>query len=204
MASFVLDENRFAELTTHRCFDFVERRERDDPGMKTVGGPLLLGIAKALSSAILLCLFLLLVLRAEGAVEWYVDTSVAASGDGATWETAFKTIQAGIDAASDGDRVTVAPGTYVENLLLSGKNIVVTGTNPADPSVVSVTIIDGNAASPVVTFAGTETEACVLCGFTIQNGRAEYGGGVCGGTQEQQTTAAIRNNVITRNRADGT
>ncbi len=172
--------------------------------MKTVVGRLLLGIAKALSSAMLLCFFLPVVPQAEGVVEWHVDASVGTSGDGRTWETAFKTIQMGIDAASDGDRVTAAPGTYVENLLFSGKNIILTSTNPVDFSVVGSTTIDGSAAAPVVTFAGTETEACVLCGFTIQNGRAEYGGGVCGGTQEQQTTATIRNNVITRNRADGT
>lgn len=172
--------------------------------MKTLVGRLLLGIAKALSSAILLCFFLPVVPRGEGAMEWCVDASVGKSGDGRTWGTAFKTIQAGIDAAFDGDRVIVAPGTYVENLLFSGKNIVLTSANPADPSVVGSTIIDGSAAAPVVTFEGTETEASVLCGFTIQNGRAEYGGGVCGGTQEQQTTATIRNNIITRNRADGT
>ena len=43
------------------------------------------------------------VLTGVQATEWYVDASVAQSGDGATWETAFKKIQEGIDAASDGD-----------------------------------------------------------------------------------------------------
>lgn len=44
----------------------------------------------------------------------YVDKSVAVSGDGTSWATAFKTIQEGCDAASSSevDTVLVAPGEY--------------------------------------------------------------------------------------------
>ena len=44
----------------------------------------------------------------------YVDKSVASSGDGTSWATAFKTIQEGCDAASSSevDTVLVAPGEY--------------------------------------------------------------------------------------------
>jgi len=42
----------------------------------------------------------------------YVDGSVSESGDGTSWETAFKTIQEGVDAASDADSVIVADGEY--------------------------------------------------------------------------------------------
>ena len=136
------------------------------------------------------------------AAVWYVDASVAESGDGRSQLTAFKAIQEGIDAATDGDRVIVAQGTYVENIRLKGDDIILTSTNPFDRAVVGSTVIDGNKAGSVVTFAGTETETCVLCGFTIQNGKADAGGGVCGGTADIQTYATIRNNVIVRNRAD--
>ncbi len=108
-------------------------------------------------------------------------------------------VQEGIDAASNGDTVIVAQGTYVENVQINGKNIVLRGSDPTDPGVVANTIIDGNAAGAVVTFAGTEDETCVLSGFTIQNGEWPYGGGIFGGIEESPTHASIQNNVITGN-----
>jgi len=152
-----------------------------------------------------LCMF-----ACQGALAspWYVDGAVSESGDGQSRETAFKKIQEGIDAASEGDTVIVAEGTYVENILFDGKNILLTGADPLDPDVVATTIIDGNKSGSVVTFAGTEDETCVLSGFTIRNGRASdelglYGGGICGGMwpEENYTHATIRNNVITDNSA---
>jgi len=141
---------------------------------------------------------------AASAATWYVDCSAPESGDGKTPETAFKKIQEGIDAASHGDTVIVAPCTYVENIQFNGKNITLTSTGPLDPNVVERTIIDGNQAGPVVTFEGTEDETCVLSGFTIRNGTITgMGGGICGGTETTHTHATIRNNVITGNSATG-
>lgn len=134
---------------------------------------------------------------ALAAQTWYVDGAVSSSGDGTSWETAFKKIQEGIDAASDGDEVVVAPGTYLENIRFKGKNIILTSTNPLDPDIVGNTIIDGNEAGSVVNFSGTETEACILSGFTIRNGRTSGpGGGICGAEADSHTRATICHNAI--------
>jgi len=133
---------------------------------------------------------------------WYVNDSVVGSGNGQSWETAFKNIQEGIDAASDYDTVIVAEGIYVENIRFNGKSIVLRSTNPLDGNVVRNTIIDGNDVGSVVTFDGTEDEETVLSGLTIRNGSATYGGGILGGDWSNRTLATIENNIISGNRAD--
>ena len=92
----------------------------------------------------------------------------------------YATIQAGIDAATNGDVVLVQPGTYVENINYNGKLITVASlfhTTP-DPSYISQTIIDGNNSGCVVTFENEEDSTAVITGFTITNGYSQYGGGI--------------------------
>jgi len=149
--------------------------------------------------AIGLCISLCGVAMAE---EWYVDGSVSESGNGQSWETAFKKIQEGMNAASSGDTVIVGEGTYVENIQFKGKNIVLRSTDPMNPDVVSRTIIDGNESGSVVTFAGTEDETCVLSGFTVRKGNSSSGGGIWGGKWDTHTGATIESNRIVDNYAE--
>lgn len=109
----------------------------------------------------------------------------------------FATIQEAIDAATTGDTIIVHPGTYFENIQFEGKNIVLRSTDPLDPATVAATIIDGRSTGSVVTFSGTETELCLLQGFTIQNGSSGFGAGVQGGG----THARIWDNLIRHNTA---
>ncbi|MDP2897145.1 MAG: choice-of-anchor Q domain-containing protein [bacterium] len=127
---------------------------------------------------------------------WYVDDSVSSSGVGSSWRTAFKTIQEGIDAASDGDEIIVAEGIYFENIHFGGKNITLRSTDPLDRSVVSRTVVDGNYLDAVVRFAGTESRECVLSGFSIRNGKYC---GIWGGGYPTPALATIQNNMIRSN-----
>jgi hypothetical protein len=134
------------------------------------------------------------------AVEWNVDGSLPESGDGTSWETAFKCIQDGINAATHGDTVIVAEGTYVENIHFGGKNIILTSTDPLNPSVVNNTVIDGDQKGyVVVTFEGTETDACRLQGFTIRSGLH----GIRLDGWERRSQARILHNTIEKNLGNG-
>jgi hypothetical protein len=100
----------------------------------------------------------------------------------------FRSIQAAINYAENGDTVLVFPGTYVENINFNGKNIVVGSLilTSQDTSYISQTIIDGNQSGSVVTINSSETIDAKLVGLTIANGSGNifpdngelYGGGL--------------------------
>jgi hypothetical protein len=101
------------------------------------------------------------------------------------------TIQAGIQAAANGDTVLVAPGTYQENIDFLGKSITVTSSGGP-----SVTTIDGGRAGSVVTFKTGESTSAALKGFTIQNGSAQFDGG---GILINSASPTISGNTIQNN-----
>ena len=131
----------------------------------------------------------------------------------------YATIQAAINACSNGDTVLVSEGTYKENIRYRGKAITVASLylTDGDTSHISKTIIDGSGSTKpdsgsVVSFVDGEDTTSVLCGLTIQGGTgtraylntvggawwSRTGGGVfCSGSG-----AGLKKNIITHNRIE--
>ncbi len=123
---------------------------------------------------------------------YYVNAATGSDGNtGLTSETAFATIQYGIDNCADGDTVMVADGLYagIGNVALDfgGKAITVVSENGA-----GTTIIDCASSAQGVYFHSGEEADSILDGFTIVNGQAYYGGGIyC-----QSSAPTIRNCIL--------
>ena len=112
------------------------------------------------------------------------------------------TIQAGIDAAVDGDTVLVADGTYIgdgnRDLDFGGRAITVTSENGPENCIIDC---EGTWVEPHrgFYFHSGETETSVVDGFTIKNGYVDFGGGIsC-----FSSSPTITNCTITGNTADG-
>jgi len=102
---------------------------------------------------------------------WHVSTTGSDStGDGSQGNP-FATIQTGINSASDGDMVSVAAGTYMENINFNKKNIAVISELGSDS-----TTIDGMDSASVAIMDSTSNAE--LIGFHLTNGNAPGGGGV--------------------------
>ncbi len=107
-----------------------------------------------------------------------------------------KTIQAGIDASSDGDTVLVANGTYTgasnRNLDFYGKDIILQSVGGRDN-----TIINMETAARGFHLHSGETRNAVIDGFTILNGYTYGNGGamLCVGSSPTIRNCKFTNNV---------
>ncbi len=123
------------------------------------------------------------------------------------------TIQAGIDAANNGDTVLVAENTYYENIRFMGKEITLGSEYimDGDTNHINNTIIDGSQAidpdsAACVMFVHDEDTTSILNGFTITGGSGVWttgfnvrsGGGVFG----WEAGAMIINNKIMYNQVE--
>jgi hypothetical protein len=129
----------------------------------------------------------------------------------------YQTIQQGINAANPGDTVLVAEGTYEEQINFLGKKPLIVAsqflidgdTTHIGRTVVTKASFSNMDSASIVYFVSGEDTTSVLCGFTITGGRGtnvsnslwkdREGGGIW----ISGSGAAIRNNIITKNRCEG-
>ncbi len=129
----------------------------------------------------------------------HVDHSAGGPIYDGTPDHPFLSIQEAIQAAGPGNRVSVAPGTYVEQINFEGKHITVTRAGaPGDPG--PYPIIDGGGSGAVVTFDHGEDSRAQLTGFVITNGNDPLDGA---GIHCIASSPTIRNCIITGNRGNG-
>jgi len=109
------------------------------------------------------CVLITALAGQAGAVTYYVDPN--GSKD-------FMTIQAAINASSNGDEIEVSPGTYNEAINFNGKAVRLYSVGGQD-----VTTIDAGGSDHVVQCVSGEGASTILEGFTITGGDTTYGGG---------------------------
>ncbi|MCP4634302.1 MAG: T9SS type A sorting domain-containing protein [candidate division Zixibacteria bacterium] len=113
----------------------------------------------------------------------------------------YNTIQEGIDASNDGDTVLVQPGEYPELINFNGNNILLCSMfiPTGDSTFIDSTIIQGGEwYYGLVTFENHEDSNAIICGFTLTQNYAEFGGGIfC-----NNSSPTITNNIISGNYVD--
>lgn len=117
--------------------------------------------------ALALLLVLDLASAARAGNTWHVDVHALPPGDGSL-AAPFTSLQDAIDRPTtlDGDALLVAPGTYVENLVLDDLSLTITSTDGAARTTV-------RAAGPgdVVSVSALAGSVVILEGFTLQGGQ---------------------------------
>ena len=146
---------------------------------------------------------------AHAQTTWHVDDDCAPPGSGAEVDP-FCTIQMGVDAASDGDAVLVAPGTYTgdgnRDISLFGRIITLRSTEGPDATTIDI------EGGPTAIHRGFflihgESNETVIEGFTIKNGyligdtggTGPAGGGGGAAIYIRDSSPTIRNCIVRNN-----
>lgn len=85
----------------------------------------------------------------------------------------YTEIQEAIEVAMPGDTILVQPGTYYENLSVTGRDYTIGSLflTTGDTSYIRQTVLNGNQTGCVLFFTEEDTSNVAVKGFTITNGR---------------------------------
>ena len=139
-----------------------------------------------------------------------VDGSSSATPQNGSASNPYRTIQAAINAASNGDIIKVAKGTYSEAVQIKNKKVQLLGGfagsgnfTTANPQT-NVTVISGTSATSCikVDIQGASISGTLLInGFTIRNG--QRGIELANGWSASMDRITIENNIIENNGVTG-
>ena len=138
---------------------------------------------------ILLAAFAFVVLIASPANAAGPLVNINDPGCSDTTGTPFCHIQPAIDSSAPGTTITVAPGTYYENLTITRRTEIV-GVNEA------TTIIDGGGKGSVVSTSNSP-DFIMIKGVTIQHGSAVDGGGIFNQGNLRLLVSTVKDNTAT-------
>jgi uncharacterized repeat protein (TIGR02543 family) len=137
------------------------------------------------------------------------------SGDGLSWATAKRTLQAAVDEAVDGESIWVTNGIYnaggaeVSGSFLSNRVMIAKALSVRSVNGAKVTVIEGSGTNA---YGLASAMRCVymargsIDGFTLRNG-ATYAGGTSvqanggGIVTSGNTTPLVKNCILSNNRA---
>jgi hypothetical protein len=143
----------------------------------------------------------------------YVDKDAPGpSHDGTSWDTAYLTIQAGVDeAGGSGEDVWVADGVYPENLLFDQPVAAYAGFLGAEPGGYETQLSERDFETHIATIDGGQNGSAVVCsadatidGFHITGGTGTRGEGFLrfgGGVHCVDCSPTVRNCRIESNYA---
>lgn len=106
---------------------------------------------------------------------WFVDSSITASGSGTSWSGAFKTLKEAVAVAVSKDTIYLAPGTHTgpatgAAVTISASNITLTGVGPQG------SVIVGYEYNPLA--VGTiATGALIVTGKNVEVNNIDFSGG---------------------------
>jgi hypothetical protein len=156
------------------------------------------------SSMVSLCVSAVLAWMQMGtasAATRYVSTGGQAVAPYTNWTDAAVTITQALEAAANGDRIVVGPGTYAGPVDLGSLNVELVSTyaESQDWSLVQSTIIDGLSTATCLRVAGGQTTQTLIQGFTLTRGWAltsNAGDPRGGGLQVQNASPRVRDLII--------
>ena len=110
--------------------------------------------------------------------------------EGTTDDAPYTSIQAAIDEASDGDTLTVCPGTYRELVTISAAGVSLIGAGAGQ------TTIDGSGDGTVLTITSGQGAETTISGFTLMDGDAYSTGGYGGVLRVSDSSPAFQDLIV--------